>query len=77
MDVSLDLYKWPTNTWPKDEKYKEIGSWHGENVSSGLEGFTMAALTRALDWSRDEVNVFLIDVRNNIKDRTIHAWWPA
>ncbi|KAK1636816.1 S-adenosyl-L-methionine-dependent methyltransferase [Colletotrichum phormii] len=77
VDVSLDLYKWPTNTWPKNGKYKEIGSWHGENVSRGLEGFTMAALTRALDWTRDEVNVFLIDVRNNIKDRTIHAWWPA
>ncbi|KAK1545412.1 hypothetical protein CPAR01_02914 [Colletotrichum paranaense] len=77
VDVSLSLCKWPTNTWPKDPKYKEIGTWHGENVSGGLEGFTMAPLTRALDWTPAEVEEFLVDVRENIQDRTIHAWWPA
>lgn len=77
VDVSLSLCKWPTNTWPKDPKYKEIGMWHGENVSGGLEGFTMAALTRALKWTPTEVEDFLVDVRDNIQDRTIHAWWPA
>ncbi|KXH45427.1 hypothetical protein CNYM01_00816 [Colletotrichum nymphaeae SA-01] len=77
VDVSLSLCKWPTNTWPKEPKYKEIGTWHGENVSGGLEGFTMAALTRALDWTPDEVEELLVEVRDNIKDRSIHAWWPA
>ncbi|UQC80159.1 uncharacterized protein CLUP02_05641 [Colletotrichum lupini] len=65
VDVSLSLCKWPTNTWPKDLKCKEIGMWHGENVSGGLEGFTMAALTRALKWTPTEVEDFLVDRKHS------------
>ncbi|KAK1973061.1 S-adenosyl-L-methionine-dependent methyltransferase [Colletotrichum sublineola] len=75
VDVSLSVYKWPSNPWAKDPKYKEIGELHGQNMADGLEGFSMAALTRAHNWTPEEVGVFLIDVRNNIKDRNIHAYW--
>ncbi|KAI8310246.1 putative methyltransferase tdiE [Colletotrichum sp. SAR11_240] len=36
----------------------------------------MAPLTRALKWKMDEVNVFLIDVRKEINNRDVHAYWP-
>ncbi|GKT75643.1 methyltransferase domain-containing protein [Colletotrichum tofieldiae] len=77
VDVSLTVTKWPSNAWPKDKKWKEIGIWNGENMMNGLEGFSMAALTRGHDWTREEVNVFLIDVRKEIKDKNIHAYWPV
>ncbi|TQN74011.1 hypothetical protein CSHISOI_01423 [Colletotrichum shisoi] len=35
----------------------------------------MAPLTRAHGWTPEEVDVFLVDVRNNIKDRNVHAYW--
>ncbi|OHW95460.1 methyltransferase domain-containing protein [Colletotrichum incanum] len=76
VDVSLSIYKWPTNPWAKDPKYKELGELHGQNMAEGLEGFCMAPLTRAHNWTPEEVNVFLVDVRNNLKDRNIHAYWP-
>ncbi|KAF4851988.1 Secondary metabolism regulator LAE1 [Colletotrichum siamense] len=75
-DVTMHVYKWPTNGWPKDPRYREIGLWNYENTMMGLEGYTMAPLTRALDWMPAEVDVFLIDVRNDLKDRSIHAYWP-
>ncbi|KAK1485031.1 hypothetical protein CCUS01_15364 [Colletotrichum cuscutae] len=75
-DVALNTYKWPTNTWPKDEHFKELGSWNNENFMTGMEAITMAPLTRALDWSPEEVRVFLIEVRKNGNDRNIHAYWP-
>ncbi|KAI8240365.1 Secondary metabolism regulator LAE1 [Colletotrichum sp. SAR 10_96] len=56
--------------------FEEIGLWNYENTMMGLEGYTMAPLTRALDWMPAEVDVFLIDVRNDLKDRSIHAYWP-
>ncbi|KAK1986409.1 methyltransferase domain-containing protein [Colletotrichum cereale] len=74
--VSLSVYKWPTNPWAKDPKYKEIGELNGQNMAEGLEGFSMAPLTRAHNWTPEEVNVFLIDVRNSLKDRNVHAYWP-
>ncbi|WQF77914.1 Putative S-adenosyl-L-methionine-dependent methyltransferase superfamily [Colletotrichum destructivum] len=77
VDVSLSVSKWPTNAWPKEPKWKEIGIWNNENVLSGIEGFSMAALTRGHEWTREEVNVFLIDVRKDLKDRNIHAYWPV
>ncbi|OHE98933.1 hypothetical protein CORC01_05829 [Colletotrichum orchidophilum] len=44
---------------------------------TGLEGFSMAALARGHEWSRSEVEVFLIQVRKDIKDRSIHGYWPV
>ena len=35
----------------------------------------MAIFTRALGWSKEEVEVFLVDVRKNIKDMKIHCYW--
>ncbi|KAI8233978.1 putative methyltransferase tdiE [Colletotrichum sp. SAR 10_86] len=75
-DVSIYMHKWPTNSWPKDLKFKELGMWQNQSMMEGLEGFTMAPLTRALDWKKDEVNVFLIDVRKEINNRDVHAYWP-
>ncbi|KAI8166648.1 Secondary metabolism regulator LAE1 [Colletotrichum sp. SAR 10_70] len=75
-DVTMHVYKWPSNDWPKDPRYKELGMWNQEQTLMGLEAFSMAPLTRALDWTPAEVNTFLIDVRKDLKDRAIHAYWP-
>ncbi|KAI8163223.1 Secondary metabolism regulator LAE1 [Colletotrichum sp. SAR 10_65] len=74
--VSMSTYKWPTNTWPKDKKFKELGMWNHENFMQGVEGMSIAPFTRALNWTPEEVAVFLIDVRKDGKDHSIHAYWP-
>ncbi|KAI8288923.1 Secondary metabolism regulator LAE1 [Colletotrichum sp. SAR11_57] len=76
-DVHFKQYKWPINTWPKDPKYKELGMWENENLNMGFEGFLMGPLTRILDWSPAEVQVLLIDVRQNLNNRNVHAYWPV
>ncbi|KAK1545492.1 hypothetical protein CPAR01_02994 [Colletotrichum paranaense] len=76
VDVELRIFKWPMNGWPKDEKYKKLGLWCYENFSSALEAVCMALLTRVHCWTRDEVNVFLVDVRKDLKNRSYHAYFP-
>ncbi|KAI8282192.1 Secondary metabolism regulator LAE1 [Colletotrichum sp. SAR11_240] len=76
-DVHFKQYKWPINTWPKDPKYKELGMWENENLNMGFEGFLMGPLTRILDWSPAEVQVLLIDVRKDLNNRKVHAYWPV
>ena len=76
VDVVEILYKWPINNWPKDPEYKEIGSWTYANVLQGMQGFTMAPFTRALGWSREDVEVFLMDVRKELKSTKNHIYWP-
>jgi len=46
------------------------------NSLDGLEGYSMALLTRGLGMSNEEVQVFLADVRKDMKNPRIHAYWP-
>ena len=36
----------------------------------------MALFTRGLNWSAEQVEVFLAQVRAEMNDRNIHTWWP-
>lgn len=76
VDIEERIYKWPQNWWPKDPKYKEIGMWTLANLDDGLEGLSLALFTRGLGWSKEEVLAFLIDVRKDIRNLKIHAYWP-
>ncbi|KAH7007549.1 S-adenosyl-L-methionine-dependent methyltransferase [Ilyonectria destructans] len=69
-------YKWPSNDWPRDATYKELGSWNHQNIVTGLQGFLMAALTRGLGWGPEEVNVLAAEARRDMRDRSVHAYWP-
>ncbi|KAF7548002.1 hypothetical protein G7Z17_g7347 [Cylindrodendrum hubeiense] len=74
-NVTEKWYKWPMNGWPRDPKFKDIGGWVLENVLSGLSGLSMALFTRLLGWTREEVELFLIDVRKDMRNRNIHGYW--
>ncbi|VUC21593.1 unnamed protein product, partial [Clonostachys rosea] len=75
-NVVQHVYKWPQNRWPKDPKYKELGTWTLENISSGLDAISNALFTRILGWTKPELDVFLVQVRKDIKNPAIHAYWP-
>ncbi|TKW59929.1 hypothetical protein CTA1_9882 [Colletotrichum tanaceti] len=77
VDISVSEFKWPINPWPKDPYFRELGLWQYENCVEGIEAWTMAPFTRALNWTKEEVNMFLIDVRRDAKDRGIHAYNPV
>ncbi|KAJ2905791.1 uncharacterized protein MKZ38_004468 [Zalerion maritima] len=76
VDIVVENFVWPINRWPKDPKLKEIGHWTLANVSSGTEGLTMASFTRGLGWTKDEVMTFCVNLRRELKDPRIHAYWP-
>ncbi|KAJ3549980.1 hypothetical protein NM208_g233 [Fusarium decemcellulare] len=76
VDIVETRFKWPTNRWPKDPKYKELGAWNNENSNILLEALTLAPFTRGLGWSREEVEIFLVNLRKDFNDPKIHAYWP-
>ncbi|KAI9741292.1 MAG: hypothetical protein M1834_003009 [Cirrosporium novae-zelandiae] len=75
-NVRGTLYKWPTNQWPKDPVEKQKGLWTLANITQGLYANTVGLFTRGLGWNREEVEVFLVDVRKQLQDRKIHAYFP-
>ncbi|KAF0635454.1 hypothetical protein FPSE5266_01987 [Fusarium pseudograminearum] len=76
INVTEVVYKWPSNRWPADPYYKELGFWCNHNIAGELSGLSMALFTKGLGWSVEEVEVFLTKVRTDMRDRRIHAWWP-
>jgi hypothetical protein len=50
--------------------------WMLENFSTGLSGLSMALFTRSLGWMKEELEVFLVEVRKSRKDTNIHGYYP-
>lgn len=64
----------PQSPWPKDPKLKEIGRYHQVNVLEGVAPYTYALFTRVLGWERAEIEVFLANVRKEVKDLSNHIY---
>jgi hypothetical protein len=73
VDVEQRVFKVPINTWPTDEKLKDIGKWSESNWLEALAGWSYKPFL-ALGWSKNEIEVFLVDVRKSIQDRNVHAY---
>jgi hypothetical protein len=52
------------------------GLWSHEATTSNLNGMSIALFTRGLNWSAEETEVFLVDVRKDMKNSRIHSYWP-
>ena len=75
VDVVKTPFRWPQNEWPKEDKYKEIGFLTRENFTLGVEAMSLALLTRGLGWELEEVHQLVGQVRKDISDENIHAYW--
>ncbi|MCJ1378816.1 hypothetical protein MMC17_001915 [Xylographa soralifera] len=74
VNIRYETIKWPIGSWAKGKKEKEIGRWMLENTMQGLQGVSMALLTRHLGWSREAVELFLVGVRKQLLDRSSHCY---
>ncbi|KAK0609451.1 S-adenosyl-L-methionine-dependent methyltransferase [Immersiella caudata] len=69
--------KWPQTSWAEDQKHKELGIYACANFVDGLYGLSVESFTRYLGWKPDELQVFLAEVRKDIRNRKVHAYWPV
>ncbi|KAK4175930.1 S-adenosyl-L-methionine-dependent methyltransferase [Triangularia setosa] len=75
-DVVEYIYKWPTNGWPRDPKYKRLGQWALYDMDQVLEAAILAPITRALGWSHEEALLLAANARKVLRDPKVHAYWP-
>lgn len=74
VDVHEEVFKIPINGWPKDPRFKFIGRFWKDSLMQGLQGIVLAPFVRVLGWSMDELEVYLVPVRQAIQDRNVHAY---
>jgi hypothetical protein len=76
-NVKERKYQWPTNTWPRGKKNKTLGLWALMNILDGVSAVSMAIMTRVLGMSPEAVELVLVEVRNDLRNKSIHAYFPV
>jgi hypothetical protein len=74
-DVVEKKFALPGNPWAKGERQKILGVMQMTNILDGIHGMTINLFTKVLGWSAEEVEVFLVDVRKDLKNTHIHFYY--
>ncbi|KAJ5804834.1 S-adenosyl-L-methionine-dependent methyltransferase [Penicillium riverlandense] len=77
VDVHEHIYKVPIGAWPRDKVLKEVGKLNYHHWVTGMEGYAMWLLTTfgaPSPWSPEAVQVYLAEVRAQLKDSHIHGY---
>ncbi|KAJ5041143.1 uncharacterized protein L3040_005696 [Drepanopeziza brunnea f. sp. 'multigermtubi'] len=77
VDVQERIFRIPINPWPREKHLKAIGRQSELNCLDGLSGFSMRYFSRNLKWTKTEIEVYLVNVRSAISDRSVHAYHRA
>lgn len=66
----------PLGTWPKNKVLKTAGLYWRTILLDGIQAIALGPLTRGCGWSREQVEVFLVDVRKAYHDNTCLMYMP-
>ncbi|PQE03275.1 hypothetical protein CJF30_00005763 [Rutstroemia sp. NJR-2017a BBW] len=74
VDIQEQVIKIPLNPWPTDSAMKDIARWYNLALTQGLEAMTLAPLTRVFNWTKDDVERLVADVKREICSRKVHVY---
>jgi hypothetical protein len=74
VDVHEEIFKLPINSWPKDPQWKMLGRFNETNLLDGLQAFSLQPFQKGLGWTKDEIEVYLVQIRKALSDRSVHAY---
>ena len=74
VDVVVRQFKIPVGGWPGDPQLKQAGQLQQSAMLDGVESLTLVIFTRCLNWSVEEVQVFLAHVRKEVLKRKTYMY---
>ncbi|KAF3051989.1 hypothetical protein E8E11_010524 [Didymella keratinophila] len=72
VNVHHDIRKVPVGPWARDKKLKQIGGIFRVNLEELLEAALLGLLVRVEDWRPEEVQVFIAQIREALRDKSVH-----
>jgi hypothetical protein len=75
VNVEQKSFKLPVGAWPKNKTLRLIGLYMRTVLIEGMQAISLGPLTRGLKWTKEEVEVFLIDVRKCLMDSSQHTYY--
>jgi hypothetical protein len=76
MNIHHEVFKILIGTWPKNKTLKTVGLYMRTAVLDRLDTMSFGPLCKGLGWSKEEVQVYLINVRKCLMDNTVHSYFP-
>ena len=67
-------YKLPITGWPKDRRLKQMGIFNQLQWEHGIEGWCLFLLTNYLNWKKEEVMIYVAQMRQMLRDKHVHAY---
>ncbi|KAF7543677.1 hypothetical protein G7Z17_g10544 [Cylindrodendrum hubeiense] len=64
----------PVGPWARDPALKTIGLYTRGVIYDGLQAITLGPLTRGLKWTPEAVELFLVKVRKELMDPSVHSY---
>ena len=74
-DVQCRPDSWPVGDWEPEKR--ELGRMCRSNLLMGVEAISLACLFRSRKMSRDEIQIYLIDVRKDLKNPDLRLYVPV
>lgn len=66
----------PVNTWARGDEQKIRGAMMMINLLEAAQGITMFVCTKVWGWSPEDVELFLVQVRADLKNKAHHGYCP-
>ncbi|RKF73576.1 Secondary metabolism regulator LAE1 [Golovinomyces cichoracearum] len=76
INVSCKILHVPIGVWPKNGILKLVGLYWRTILIDGLQPIALGPLTRGLKWTKEQVDVWLVDVRKAYMDSRVHSHMP-
>ncbi|KAK7734302.1 hypothetical protein SLS53_007952 [Cytospora paraplurivora] len=77
----VDIHEWefkaPVGSWPRDKKLKNIGQWAQTALESDIEGYVLFIASVVAGWSREEILVYIAQLRREIRSGKHHAYFKV
>ena len=76
VNVTERVFHVPIGTWPKNKVLKTVGLYWRTILLDGIQAIALGPLTRGLHWNREQVEVFLMEVRRAYQDSSALLYMP-
>jgi hypothetical protein len=76
INVHWKFFRMPIGSWPKDKTLRQSGLFNLIGFVDGISGLSQKVFTHGLGWSIEEMEVLLMQVRDECKNRKIHTYFP-
>jgi hypothetical protein len=74
VDIREHRERLPLSPWAKGKKPKISSLWLQHDIMVGIEGWSMALLTRQLGWTPEDVTRLVDEVKQDVANTSLHAY---